>query len=717
MIARLQKEFLLEQSAKQAFRSDDAKSVFSIYSHLNTPVSFGSPFARLLVLKDSDIIEISQNAKFLNDLYRDCQIGKDGAYNLKYNLSNQYEVLSNTASRLVDKCRTLNSILQAESRRQANYAEWFTVENFTTLSSIASSSTDVQIDFSRGVLTLSRENQTLDISRVSITKIACKSANETNGVISVDFSGSNESCEAVIECGLIFITSLRLALTGTPLNVKVYVYSTNWEEAASIVADTPKEILIGRLTQGKVKLVFSPVTSIFPTRSVISEIELIRSKFVSTGTYISSAIIPKVAFNQINLDVKATIPEGCSLTTYWSTDNTNFYPVEKGWFLIASGSDQRTDIEISSLEEGGQQYFSEALLTLPSNRFDSKLWVGVDQWELSAIKRNAIDSGDLDFIPYQDLFQGLNSTCWVTPGTMSSSSGLEVDVQVQAYSTTNSSCSRGSSPIAVHDIGLDYTASTIVPLSTSTASSILRKNYVYKYETNIYCLKDITIEDGQVWFIQGYKTPDTRTFDSENISYCSYSFSVNGVVISASSQPKTLYSDGTAEDGARIGDSLQYTLSKGWNKITILIYAPERPELYQTSSVLDEEFVQLTLYPNLLDSTFKEVNEVTAASASMFKLAINEFDLTWNMPKSLKYWSWRESNPDRLVFNTNTSDVIDGFIGGTGYTPNLRLDYTDLGAITNKFTNVNQLFLKMVLIANSDNNLSPEVDNYTVLVR
>jgi hypothetical protein len=149
---------------------------------------------------------------------------------------------------------------------------------------------------------------------------------------------------------------------------------------------------------------------------------------------------------------------------------------------------------------------------------------------------------------------------------------------------------------------------------------------------------------------------------------------VNDTIICGSSIPHTLFSDNSFEQGADVGTQFFINLREGWNKVEFLFSLVDSSSYYQDNTEVGDPYLQLIVYPSLFDTNIKFEYGIDMIVASPSVRAVTEFDLLWNLSKSIENWAWDSTNTN-ILFNASQSEIqsVDGYLKGT--LPSCQLTY------------------------------------------
>jgi len=725
LITAAQKEYILDKRAQRSFLSGD---FVTFNTTLDAKIILGKPSASLYKAVPYENIDNKKLKDYVTSIELDTNIAITAYNNLTKNTNQSYQLILNKMSlsmKRVEQYRKTSEFLTSISQ---GYASWAHLQTFYNTNWLDLEETNSIIDSELQAAYIPYSlvhTEALDFNNYYINLENCTVFGVRNNVFTgAKFlaSGKDSKIKATIDIKETNVTEIVINPVGNT-HIKIQLLREgNWHSVVNAVTKIKGSypVLIQQATKMLVEL--SPVedtlNSVFGTESI----ELVALRYNDESLVVSTSFTPSSKFSSYKVSYEADVPQGTYVIPYVKIDSGAWVKVKPdAWTVNTTPETTEYPITVASLEPNGLYYYTNTFDNISNSR-EGTLTIGRDQVEISTIKKIPTDEGSF----YPDLHPGLfkdagSLVCWETISSVDqlSTSSESVEVQLVPYGDEHTSLTKDNQLfIGEQDSEFQYTSLSILPLHNGQ-SSAARENYIYKIQYKFFANKDSVIDFGKYWFLQGHRTPSTRTFQQLGLSYGIFSVYINDIRVCSSQSPFTLYTDGSSQSGASVGTNWSFMINKGWNTFELYFYCPELPAIANDANSTTEKYLQLTLYPNILDTEFKRLYEVTDIVGTGTFDPVSEFDLGFNLPKSFKYWAWKDTGyPNKIALNKNSSDIIDGFIGSKlSNQPNLSVKYSGFNSSITDLVNTTTIDYKFELRTNQSNTLTPKLRSVKILTK
>jgi len=743
MIEKQQKVVLFNEAARKGIINSDLINIPNIYADLVGirdigVASYGSPLAPIYVAKAGADVKIDRMSKFITGLARDLQVSDlalteiENSLNfLNLELWARMQILKNSANSLKKAALTERSKLEQR-------ASWSFVESFTNTYLLDMNNTTAWLDTSEGIAFLPNvgEEKTILPTAIKIDSqtepylggflnstpaMAFDGLEQTNWRCLFALAGTNASCTASFEETA--ISSVTLDPIGFGLEVTVEVYTTDWETIVKRVLYNKTSIIVNKTDVTKLRVTFAPATASLPKVVGFRSIQLYNTNSSQVATIWSKELVPNSSWTSFKFELDADTPEDCTILPYYRVLSTDVWKTftPNSWQNILNTATTRLTLSLADLQSNGILY-SLPLGTnpIPINDMEGYLEFGAGQLEVAAYQKDYAQDGDIPHLLRLEEFDSQSiKKAWCNPLRVSNSNSFIAQPYGTSY-LTGSWQGASYSPVFERygSFSNTYRELCIVPFFKSNSS--LQAGYNYRIRYKVYAPKEVFIDSMKYLFLQGFKNPllNSRNYRDTGKSYGSFSLYVNGNPVCSESNPATLFNDNTYESGANNGVGFFLKLEAGWNTVDILV-SLVGPNSYLTDTSEVEQYLQVSLYPSLLDPVVQNDYGITAVLGTGNLTPVMEFDLVWDLPQSPTFWAW-SSDRKSLLFNTafsNSGDnttgrtTIDGVLQGTA--PNCNLVYNSIGSDPGTAS----IFIRLDLIQGDNSLTSPLVREYRVFVK
>lgn len=728
LIKKTQREALFDEAAQYALKNYDFALLGDYLDRiLNNPdyserIRNSQPLTSLYTAIPNAEINVPSIKGVMEGLIRDFNILEraiDDISNVSLNFLNTNGIEIQLLKRLTQSVKTQ---ADSEKLRLSEKSNWVYTETFHTTNNVDLSLTTASIDTREGIVYPNTLKGEIPLTLVSESVLdrggSLKSAasdmmdNSVKTAWVVYCTTPDIAARATLTFPTSDVTGITIDPIGFGLTVKLTFSGPvdEFEITRTIYSSTTIRVDAPQLNNLKIE--FSSPSSTLPKACGIREIKLFGSSSELEGSLYTKPFTVNT-FNELRVSVKQEEPTSTAIQWYWSYDQatwSKFTPNQ--WFSVNEQGSVRETINPSVLSADGVMWSPTSFTSTPFNLSTGRLEVGENQFEITAQKKNLFSEGVTQYPPAPETYvPGLKTWSDVQTNVGAElSSSISSPVQLSPTSADHGFFQAGVG--LVGNMASDPGNSMVwLPISGSRPS--MQKNHHYRFRVSVFCRNDVLINTGRYWFLQGFKTPDTKTFREAKFSLGSFSMFINGTAVCGDVYPDTLYSDGGADTRAINGNGFTFTLRKGWNDIEVHVYRPDIPS-YLKPSDLEEEFLQLVIYPNIFDSTFQTTYGITKVLGSGEYPSTSQFDLVWKKPKELIHWAWSEFNTSTIVFNTNKTHKIDGFFGGTSSYcyPNLSLYYKSASSVS-----TTSLYLRADLEKSQETDARPVISQYEAMTR
>jgi citrate lyase gamma subunit len=759
MIEYIQRQIIFEEAARSGILSSQIQQIPQILrnilgtSDIGTQV-YGGPLAPLYLAKSGELIEIPKIANFFTGLARDIKV-TDVALSTLENELLLFNLEIWTRMQLAkNRAQDLSKRARVEKTKASLGAAWVYTETFSTTKLIDMNNTTAWIDTSEGIAFIpnSGDEKTIPMHKISLISSELPShGNYLSSTPKQAFDGmdnTNWRCLFVTDewTSSVFkisessdITAITIDPVGFGIDVKIEVEINNkFEEAVRSIIYAKKTFPVSRTMIDKIKVSYKPATSVLPKVVGIREIVLYQTISTRLTEVHSQLLKPSEPFTEVKLETKGEFPQGTKVTTYFRTSTAVAWTevVNQDWHPVyptdtLSFSVNFTDAVAGTSSTNFRGLYAKALnlSSIPITNTEGSMEVGINMVEVSTFKKDWIEEGQFprvltpeDFASYKTkrTWSDVTTRAYNTAG-----SGTVLQLYGETTIKSDLTLSKGG-PYMIFQRKLDslnfpieisqYNQLCIVPLIGAIASGMMQFNYNYKMSFMVYAPKSFSYQDARYWFYQGYRLANRRLYKDIGKSYGTFSLYINDILVVGEEVAKTISTDHKINDVSvetiDLGNSFSLNLNAGWNKVEILMNV-FNPDLYGPDAfdVPNEPYLQLSLYPSLFDTLLanNEDTRITKILASSSHKPVNEFDLLWNLPKEPTFWSWSDDR-QFVLFNTNELKNIDGYYLGSP--PVSNITYKSIQA-----SNIDDLYIRIVLEREDSSKLSPLLDEYNLMVR
>jgi len=744
LIETLQKKILFEEAARKGLQGGNLFSVGEIYENLLSPTdigkqTYGSPLAPIYVAKAGEVINVKRIANFFKGIARDVRTTQFALDTLESQL-----LLLNLEYWLkmqLVKNRALDTQKKAESEkyRSAFGATWVFTETFNNVDNLDLNQTTAAFDTSEGIAFISNaaSEQLLKQHDITCSDLKLCTGGNTlgsnytqciDGLLNTSFR-----CLFIDDSKTSFILnfntsynlgSITIDPIGYGIDVQIETFTDRWVIAATLGIFN-KTTLPLNVKTNKVRISFKLADSTPPKAGGIREVTFTTNDSSERAVIYSKALKALESFKEVKLEYRSTETSDSNINFYYASASggswTKFTP--STWNAIAEGSKlyRRVPITNASPADAYRGLYGISIGSqLPLSAKDGLMDVGKNQIEVSAVRQDWLETGDnLKVLSGPDFADFKILKAWSNIPSLSINPDSYVFQNYGATTLRDNGIYRGGPVFAFQrsvaaglattsELAGKYKSLCLTPLP-GNGSNIAQYSHSYRLRFMAYAPNSLYFKDGRIWFLQGYKATNTKPYSQLNRIFGTYSFYINDVLISADSQPYTIYQDNSIEGGGSVGKPFAFSLEAGWNKIEIFINTVD-PAIYG-SDAFDSTYpyLQLEIFPSLFDSNFTSLStsNITNILASGQHEPVSEFDLLWNLPEDPTYWAW---NSDRtsLMYNTNSTRTIDSYFTGLGPDNYISYQATDSSGL-------NELYVRADLEKGAGS--SPILKDYTIYGR
>lgn len=749
-ISDLQKSYLKDLSLYEGLKQGTLRNDKDVYQDLLNKINrssytnpYGKPFVRPIKATLGQPINVPDLQDYLDLSDIDLNVSSKYIEHLSADLKTQEASVFSELKLLESRASSLSLASKGLEDMEENSASWLYSESFSLLDNIDLSKTTAWVNSEVGSVEIPKITSLFTPSELGteIKNVTNNSGLFFNGTKPANILDplknnswvirfTNESQE--ISCGLLWekdvsVRGITVEPAAGPLHLYVYTEEDNGLiEIANKVIYNKSTIAFSNPAKQNVTLTIKPISQSFPTITGISYIWFEAGTSTNEAVLYTNKLTPTIKFDEVLIDSDSQLPAGAELSYEFSLDGFSWTETQPGtWYATSQPNVNVKDVALADLNEYGFLYRTDSLLSASKNDSEGYLQLGLDQFEVSSVRKVFSAEGRLAFEPSPDLFTGQENMVWETPALSLSSaipSSYDVSVQiVKAGDSPHTELTRGNKLVGTQAINRTYTALTLLPIYGQPTDYSMTTNRVYKISCKFFSDSDNHFPNALYWFLQGFREAGTSSFRQNRLAYGGFALYINGIKVAADSQADTIYDDGTAEAGANSGNGFSFAINKGWNTYELYVSSPEIPVISSDSDTLAERMLQLTIYPNIFDPQFKEDYGITKIIGSGEIKPQSEKDLLWNLPKSLMYWAWDTiGGRNRALFSSDRVEPIDGFIGLNNENsrhPNMRLIYTGFDGNNEQNTDLDGLYIRVTLKKTSSSMTQPYFSGLKVLVR
>lgn len=759
MIEKTQKQILFEEAARkgiqdsQLLQMPDILSKMLGVSDINTQ-KYGMPLAPLYTAKSGELVDVKKIGNFFTGIARDIKVSEVALTEIEnelllFNLEIwiRMQLLKNRSLELSKKARI-------EKLRAALGSTWVYTETFSNTRLLDMFQTTAWIDASEGIAFIpnSGDEKTVPMQEFSIVDGSVNSllnylgSNPKQAVDGLD--STNWRCLFLTQdwatatykiAKASNITAVSVDPVGFGIELKIEVFSDNkFQEAVKAILYNKKTFPISFKGVSLVRVSYRSATASLPKTVGIREMVLYQTPSVRIGEIYTKELRPSEPFTEVRISTAGEIPQNTKVDTYVRTSTGAIWKKVTGqdWTSIVETDTTSLSIDYTSSVMGtstegfrGLYGQSIALGGIPVTDVEGKLEIGNGMVEVSAFKKDWVEDGDFPRILKLDDFNNFKTKrTWSSVPIRSfieNGSGTCLQLYGENSIQTDLALTRGGGAM-IFQRKLDsnyfplnistYNQLCIVPLVGAVSSGMMQYDYNYKLSFKVFCSKAFSYQDARYWFYQGYRQASRRLYKDIGKSFGTFALYINQTLVASEEVGKTISTDhkidnipvSTIDDGG----TFSLNLNAGWNQVDILInvYDPQKYGL-DAFDVANQPFLQLSLYPSLFDHQLSnnintQINKILATG--IYK-PVNEFDLLWNLPKEPTFWSWSDDR-QFILFNTNELKTIDGYF--KGLSPSSTLTYKAI-----QVTDIENLYVKVVLERTDNTDLSPVLNEFSVMVR
>jgi hypothetical protein len=752
MIEKTQKQILFEEAAKKGIMDSQIQQIPDILrsivgvSDINKQ-QYGMPLAPIYTAKSGEHIDISRLSNFFSGLLRDTKVSSVSLESIENDLLLFNLEIWTRMQLLKNKAQDISKKAKVERYRASFGATWIFTETFSKTDLIDMQSTNSWLDTSEGIAYIPNlgDEKSIPMSTISLMEYSIPETSSflgSNPKFAFDgLDSTNWRCLFVTDeftaatfslASATSITSISIDPIGFGIDVIIETeINGKFEQAIRSIVYSKRTFSLLKSNVSKVRVKFKAATSVLPKVVGIKEIILFQSGSLKTSEVYSKKLKPNEPFTEIKVATKGQVPQGTSIKTYfrstsggawqpiYSEDWQPVYPTDTASIFVnyTEASSKSSTVNFSGLY--GKQL---QLSAIPVTTVEGVLGLGSNMVEVSAFKKDWLEIGDVPkLLTLEDFDAYPTKRTWSTvPLKSFTASGSGTCLQLYGETTikNDTSISRGGPFMAFQRRLAEstYNQFCIVPLTGANASGMMQYGHNYRIAFMAYCPKAVTFQDAKYWFYQGYRQANRRFFKDIGKSFGTFAFYLNGNLIASEKIGKTISTDNKIEGknltDVDLGTSFTMNLIEGWNKIEILMNVID-PNQYGADifDAQNQPYLQLSLYPSLFDTSlsYGTSKVVTDIIASGEHKPVNEFDLLWNLPSDPSFWAW-SSDRQYLLFNTNQLNSIDGYF--TGSAPLSVLKYKSIQS-----NSIDDLYIKVVLEREDNTQISPIIDEYSVMVR
>lgn len=738
IIERTQKRVLLEEAARKGVTVRRIQDIPEFYRELlgQTDVgqqALGFPLTSIYRAQSGEVIDVPKIAKFFQGLLRDVRVLDLAMTEMENDLTMVGIQFWSRMQLAKNRAREVRLQVEAEKARAQFGARWAFSESFSTTQYLDMVRTTAWIDTSQGVAFLPNQGMDQTVVPQAITVLGQSIPQDGSFLGSMpayafdglentnwraNFIRANTQAQCTIQFPVTNINSLVVDPVGYGILFVVEMESEGvWQPLLRDYVYGKKTLVFDAKKVSKMRFSFEPLDASFPRTAGIRGITLFSSQPSPKASVYTVNLRPQYNFNELKLDIKATVPSGAKISTYWaSASGGPWNPFNYGdWVAVSRSNTSTLQISSASLDRQGALYVFHSTQPAISN-LQGKLYVGLSQVEVSAFRKDwAAESESPRSLVPQDFLRNTIIKTWTNP-TRYTQYFASYPRLLQGYGLTTLSSApayitRGKSVVALRKTTDHlYTDLNIVPFSGAADTNCLQPNYNYRFRTWVHCGRDTFYDQGKYWFLQGHRVPGTRTYRDLGRSYGAVTVYVNNNLVISDNQPRTVYTDNTMEEGAANGNSFSIKFNRGWNVVDILINVLDTTVLIPDNNDSVYPYLQFTMTPTVFDSDWQQLMSINQVVGSGEQTPVSEFDLVWNLPQDPTYWAWSE-DLQGVMFNTSTVRAIDSFLKGV-YPTNL-LTYMGINASQE----ITDLYLRLDMDRDERSLTGPTLDDYKVLVR
>lgn len=737
---------------------------------------YGVPLAPTYTANVDEQIDISKIISFFSGLKRDHQVLESSINEVETLITHLSNSISSKEEMIKIRTSNLQKFASANGLSNANKANWIFTETFHDLSTIDTVNSTLWVDTKEGVCYIpdKSSDNIIPPAKIKLANYSMPTGCNFLGTSPTQsFDGSTStgwkvylvsdvSAQCVVSFDPTNITYISFDPIGFGNKIVVEAYTDTWKTIIQDVIYSRTTFPVGLQNVTQIRITLSNGDSTLPKVIGLGNVTFFTSDSNKFGSVYSTELTPDKNFTNVKLTLDADIPTGAIVNAFYSVYTPSNPSASSMWIPIKPdvwdsyytnkysstlyslnnstqviGDEFRSNfLTNSSLINGLYNYTENALKASPAlSASNGTIALGVDQIEVSASRVDHSILGEFPHNPIpQDIANGITKTTWNTPGNLVAVSGL---ILAQPYGADLSASVNFNNSIVrqrlVDSTSFPYGDLTIIPLVGSSAYNPMQYGYVYSFKCQIYSLKQQIVNIGKYWFLQGYrKSSNKTTYRQLGKSYGAFNLFINGVKVAGDTRPYTIfdgkdsnllgtpsYSTSDLENGATEGVDFSFSLIPGWNTIELYVSLNDPAISYsgvdnnETLAAGGSPYMQLSLYPNFFNKVFQSDYFITDVVGSGEIPPIDQFDLMWNVPKNLKYWSWDPFTLNTLLFSSISLPKIDNFYQGEY--PNHRLSYQGFG-VNNPGAGVQNIKVRLDCYSSSVGNISPLVHNYNLMV-
>lgn len=746
LIERAQKRVLTEEAAKKGIKAGQLRDIPDIYdellglSDIGEPV-YGRPMAPFYRAVEEEPVEVDRIAKFITGLARDVMVGDVALMEAEDSLANLGLELWARAQMAKNRSMALTKAAHAERNRAALGGTWGYSDGLSDASRLDMEKTTAWLDASEGTATIPANSSDRLVPPHSIRVVeedgplggdllgsrawdAFDGLENSNWRALFSVPGTTALCVVEIE-GSPELNAVQLDPVGFGVEFKLEIDAGNgFEEAVQGMLHRKTTYPLRPQKVRQLRLSFTVADTVLPKTCGLRSVRLFTREVdrpVSASVYTIPLFVDR-PFSDIRVNYEGKIPEGSRIVSYFSLDGTNWTKVEKGsWTAVRNTNTSR--ILLSGDPSADRGLFSYPVSNGPLAATEGALRVGVQQYELSAFRKDYTERGESPHLPDPSDFAGAThneATTWLSPGPptrVGTGLGRLVQTPNENVYDPPQNLKKGAGVLAFQQVasGEQIADLSIVALAGGPAYAICQPNYTYRLRFQVHAKREVFFDNGKYWLLQGYRTRNAKTYREIGKSYGAFTMVVNGQVVASDQEPYTVYrtavNNSYLEAGGDNGKPFSFSLRAGWNTVEILLHTVDPASYGSDAYDAANPYLQLSVYPSLFHDVFQRLNDIDQVVASGERKAVSEFDLLWNLPPSPVFWAWGQDRR-KVLFNLGGTEPVDGYLAGG--MPISELLYKGEASTTQTQQN---LHLRFDLVREDEAAADPILDSIEVVAR
>jgi hypothetical protein len=174
------------------------------------------------------------------------------------------------------------------------------------------------------------------------------------------------------------------------------------------------------------------------------------------------------------------------------------------------------------------------------------------------------------------------------------------------------------------------------------------------------------IREGRLTLRAGLRARGSRSYEQSRRPLAGAAISVNGVTLAGRAYPRTIWSDGSFEESVA-ADSFELDLKPGWNLVELFLTLADSTGIERDLNDSIDPYVELRLFPDLFHPSVRKQYGLGRLIATGNYLAVDEFDLEWNLNADSSAWAWSSGENRGIKTNTSLAQALiplDGHFRG-----------------------------------------------------